>query len=170
MNSERLHLGGVERARYYLPTAICFYLATLCLVLTFTSTFLRTLQNAVAVTAAGLFGLLLSAGLGFVFWQAQRRDLSFTLLRTTADAPSNFAAVRAAALRAGWRILREDAPRRLDAQTPSAILDVGERVTVQFRDSDVLVASICDPSIGFSLVGRRKCAEHRELVRRTVDA
>jgi hypothetical protein len=31
-----------------------------------------------------------------------------------------------------------------------------------------LVASICDPSVGFSLVGRRRCAEHRALVRSAV--
>jgi hypothetical protein len=43
-------------------------------------------------------------------------------------------------------------------------LNDGERVTVEFRDSDVLVVSICDPSVGFSLAGRRHCAEHRALV------
>jgi hypothetical protein len=32
----------------------------------------------------------------------------------------------------------------------------------------VMVASICDPSVGFSLVGRRRCAEHRGLVRSAV--
>jgi hypothetical protein len=45
---------------------------------------------------------------------------------------------------------------------------VGERVAVRFRGSDVLVASICDPSVGFSLVGRRHCQEHRDIVRTAV--
>jgi hypothetical protein len=31
-----------------------------------------------------------------------------------------------------------------------------------------LIASICDPSIGFSLAGRRHCADHREFLRQVV--
>jgi hypothetical protein len=64
--------------------------------------------------------------------------------------------------------VREDAPWRLDAETSVSLLDAGERIAVRFRGSDVLVASICDPRVGFSLVGRRHCAEHRELVRQAV--
>jgi hypothetical protein len=30
------------------------------------------------------------------------------------------------------------------------------------------VACICDPDVGFSLVGRRRCQQHRELVRQAV--
>ena len=67
--------------------------------------------------------------------------------------------------RARWH---SDLRRTLLAQTSGALLDVGERVAVRFRDSDVLVASICDPSIGFSLAGRRHCADHREYVRQVV--
>jgi hypothetical protein len=168
MNAERMELVGVDRARYFVPTAICGSLAVLCVALILTSAFLASLQDAVAVSAAGVFGLLLSGGLGLIFWRAQRRDLQYLRVATSSDAPANFEAVRSAAQRAGWRILREDPARRLDAQTPLSLLDVGERVQVQFRDSEVLIASICDPSVGFSLVGRRHCAEHRELVRQAV--
>jgi len=163
-----MELVGVDRARYFVPTAVCIYLAGLCLVLIVTSAFLVSMQNAVAVTAAGVFGLLMTGGLGLIFWRAQRRDLQYMRVATTADAPSNFAAVQSAARRAGWRIVREEPARHLDAETSVSLLDGGERVAVEFRGSDVLVASICDPSIGFSLVGRRHCAEHREAVRQAV--
>jgi len=168
MNAERMQLTGVDRLRYFVPTAICLYLAALCAVLMVTSAFLVSRQNAVAVTVAGLYGLVLSGGLGLIFWYAQRRDLQFLRITTSSDAQSNFEAVRSAVDHAGWRILVEDPGRRLVAQTSGALLDVGERVVVQFRDSDVLVASICDPSIGFSLAGRRHCADHREFVRQMV--
>ncbi|MGA2708657.1 MAG: hypothetical protein ACLQJ0_27365 [Steroidobacteraceae bacterium] len=168
MNAERMQLTGVDRLRYFAPTAICIYLAALCAVLIVTSAFIVRLQNAVAVSVAGLFGLLLSSGLGLLFWRAQRRELQFLRVATTSDAQSNFESVRAAVDRAGWRILVQDPARRLDAQTSGALLDIGERVAVQFRDNEVLIASICDPSIGFSLAGRRHCADHREFVRRVV--
>jgi hypothetical protein len=163
-----MQLGGLDRARYFVPTVICAYLALICLVLIVTSAFLVSLQNAVAVTAAGIFGLSLTAGLGAVFWKAQRRDLQYTRFATRAGASQNFAAVRDAALRARWRIVREDAPRQFEAAASVSLLDAGERIAVRFDGSDVLVASICDPSVGFSLVGRRHCAEHRELVRQAV--
>ena len=168
MNAERMKLTGVDRLRYFVPTAICIYLAALCAVLIVTSAFMVSRQNAVAVTVAGLYGLLLSGGLGLIFWYAQRRDLQFLRITTSSDAQSNFEAVRSAVGRAGWRLLVQEPGRRLVAQTSGALLDVGERVAVQFHDSDVLVASICAPSIGFSLAGRRHCADHREFVRQSV--
>lgn len=168
MNTERLKLTGVDRLRYFVPTAICIYLAALCAVLIVTSVFIVSLQNAVAITVAGLFGLLLSSGLGLLFWRTQRRDLQFLRVATTSGAQSNFEAVRSAVDRAGWRILVEHPGRRLEAQTSGALLNVGERVAVQFRGSVVLIASICDPSIGFSLAGRRHCARHREFLREVV--
>lgn len=158
----------MDRLRYFVPTAICLYLAALCAVLIVTSAFLVSLQNAVAVTAAGLFGLLLSCGLGFFFWRAQRRDLEFVQVATSSDPQSNFETVRSAVLRAGWRILSEEPGRALDAQTAGALLDIGERVAIQFRGGQVFIASICDPSIGFSLAGRRHCAAHREFIRAAV--
>jgi hypothetical protein len=168
MTLKRMELAGLDRARYFVPTAICAYLAGMCVLLIITSAFLVTLQNAVAVTAAGAFGLLLTGGLGWVLWRAQRRDLLYTRFTTAAAAEVNFDAVRRAAEAAGWRIVRTDAPRRLDAETSVALLDAGERIEVRFEGSLVLVACICDPSVGFSLVGRRHCADHRERVRRAV--
>ncbi len=168
MTVERLQLTGADRARYFIPTTICIYLVVLCLLLIVTSAFLASRQNAVAVTAAGAFGLALSGGLGFLLWNAQRRDLQYTRLVTAADAASNFEAVKLAARHAGWRISYEVPAQRLEALAAASLLDTGERVVVQFRNSEVLVASICDPSVGFSLVGRRHCADHRELVRKAV--
>jgi hypothetical protein len=168
MSVERMKLTGLDRLRYFVPTAICLYLAAVCAVLIVTSAFIVSRQNAVAITVAGLYGLLLSGGLGLIFWLAQRRDLRFLRITTASDAESNFAAVRAAADRAGWRILGQDPGRRFVAQTSGPLLDVGERVVVQFCEGEVLVASICDPSIGFSLAGRRHCAGHREFVRQVV--
>ena len=168
MSAEHMRLSGMDRLRYFVPTAICIYLAALCAVLIITSAFLVSLQNAVAVTAAGLFGLLLSCGLGLLFWRAQRRDLEFLQVATSSDPQSNFETVRSAVLRAGWRILSEEPGRELDAQTAGALLDIGERVAIRFRGSQVFIASICDPSIGFSLAGRRHCAAHREFIRAAV--
>ncbi len=168
MNAERMQLTGGDRLRYFVPTAICIYLAAICALLIVTSAFLVSMQNAVAVTGAGLFGLVLSSGLGLVFWRAQRRDLQFLRVATDSDAQLNFEAVRTAVDRAGWRILVEEPGRRLEAQTAGMLLNVGERVAVQFRGHEVLIASICDPSIGFSLAGRRHCAGHREFLRKVV--
>jgi hypothetical protein len=163
-----MQLVGADRARYFAPTVICVYLSVLCIVLIVTSMFLGNKQDAVAVTAAGTFGLLLSGGLGLLFWRAQRHDLMYETISTPSDALSNFRWVLDAAQTAGWRILRQEPAQQIDALSCGSILDVGERIVVQFRGSDVLVASICDPSVGFSLVGRRHCNEHRELVRRAV--
>jgi hypothetical protein len=168
MHAERMELTRMDRLRYFVPTAICIYLAALCAVLIVTSAFIVSPQNAVAASVAGLFGLFMSGGLGLIFWRAQRRDLQFLRVTTASDARSNYEVVRSAVDRAGWRVLVEDPGRALLAQTSGAVLDVGERVAVRFRDSDVLVASICDPSIGFSLAGRRHCAGHREFVRQVV--
>lgn len=166
--TEHLELAPLDRVRYFAPTAICVYLAVICTVLIIVSAFLVTIQNAVAVTAAGIFGLTMTGGLGIVFWKAQRRDLQFTRVITDFDAASNFEAVLCAARHAGWRIVRQEAASRLDAASSTSLLDAGERITVLFRGGDVLVASICDPSIGFSLVGRRHCAAHRDLVLQAV--
>lgn len=163
-----MELRGLDRARYFLPTTICAYLAGVCVVLIVTSAFLVNLQDAIAVTIAGVFGLGLTAGLGAVFWRAQRRDLQFTRLVTASDASTNFVAVRAAAMRAGWGIVREEPSQCLTAVSAATALDAGERIEVRFRGNEVLVASICDPSVGFSLVGRQHCRLHQDLVRGAV--
>jgi len=168
MSGERMELAGFERLRYFAPTAICVYLAILCLALLVLSAFLGKMKDAVAVTAYGVYGLLLSGGLGLIFWRAQRRDLRFERIATETDETANFAAVRTAALEAGWSIRRELAPKRLEAQTAGGILAAGERVVILCHGREVLVASICDPTVGFTLSGRRSCREHRQMVRRVV--
>ncbi len=170
IKTERLELQGLDRARYFMPTAICAYLFALCGVLVITSAFLANPQNAVAVAAAGLFGLVLSGSLGWAFWRAQRRELQYTRVVTAADAAAGYAAVRMTMLAAGWRIVRDEPTCRLDAQASAVMLNEGERITVQFRDHEVWVASICDPRVGFSLAGRRHCTEHRERVLRALVA
>ncbi len=164
-----MQLGRLDRVRYFVPTVICAYLAVLCTVLMVTSAFLVSLQNAVAVTVAGLFGLVLSSGLGWFFWRSLRRDLLLTRVTTARSAPANQDLVRAAALAAGWTLLRDEPGKRLDAQTSVMLLSVGERVEVHFIGGDVLIGSVCDPSVGFSLVGRQHCEAHRTLIRRALD-
>jgi hypothetical protein len=126
------------------------------------------MQDAPAVTAAGLFGLVMSGLLGLAFFYSQRRELQYDRIVTSNDARANFQAVRAALLDVQWRVTSELSDRQLDAQTSDSRFTVGERVQIRFAGSDVLVASICDPSVGFSLVGRRRCAENRGLVRNAV--
>jgi len=170
MAAQRMELVGIERFRYFVPTTICAYLAGICLLLIITSAFLAPGPGALAVTAAGIFGLALTGGLGAAFWHAQRRDLEYTRLVTTADAAANFAAVRTAAESAGWRIVCAEPGLRLVAQASASVFAAGERVAVRFRQTEVWVACICDPSVGFSLVGRRHCVLHRDLLRRAVAA
>ena len=106
MNAERLKLTGVDRLRYFAPTAICIYLAVLCVVLIITSAFIVSLQNAVAITVAGLFGLLLSSGLGLLLAHPEAGfavPTSCHHIRRSIE----LRAVRSAVNRAGWRILVE---------------------------------------------------------------
>jgi len=163
-----MELAGFERLRYFAPTAMCVYLAVICLALLVTSLFLGKLKIAPAVTASGIYGLMVSGGLALAFWSAQRRDLRFEHIATETGEAVNFAAARAAALGAGWSIRHEVAPRLIEAQTAGGILAVGERVVVQCRGYEVLVASICDPTVGFTLSGRRSCRAHRAMIRRVV--
>jgi hypothetical protein len=168
MMMQRMELKGAEKAKYFSATIICVYLATLCAALIVTSAVFSTMQDATAVTAAGLFGLVMSGLLGLAFFCSQRRELRYDRIVTSNDADTNFRAVRASILDAQWRVTSELPDRQLDAQTADSRFTVGERVQIRFVGSNVLVASICDPSVGFSLVGRRRCAEHRDFVRSVV--
>jgi hypothetical protein len=168
MQPERLQLAGIERAKYFAPVAICGYLAALCLALIVTSPFLVNMHDAIAITAAGVFGLLASAGLGAIFLRSQLRELRYMVVPTLSDPIANFEAVGRLAQSSGWQVTSEEPGRRLQARTSGSILSEGEIVAVQFRQHDVLVASICDPGVGFSLVGRSRCIQNRELVRLAV--
>jgi len=170
MHAERLQLAGFERAKYFAPVAICGYLAGLCAALIVTSAFLENMRDAIAITAAGVFGLLVSGGLGAAILRVQLRELRYTVVPTQSDALANFETVGRLAQSSGWHITAKEPGRRLIARTSGSILSEGELVAVQFRKHDVLVASICDPGVGFSLVGRRRCTQNRELVRLAVSA
>lgn len=167
---ERLRLAGLERAKYFAPVAICAYLAALCLALIITSAFLDNIRDAIAITAAGIFGLVVSSALGGAILGVQLRELRYTVVHTEADPLVNFEAVARLVRTSGWHITSEIPAKSLEARTSGSILTEGEIVAVQFRQRDVLVASICDPGVGFSLVGHRRSKENREAVRLAVSA
>jgi hypothetical protein len=150
------------------PTLICCYLALMCLALLLTSWFLPRDQNGWALTAIAIYGLLFSGAMAWLFWHAQRRELRFYPVPTETFADTYFDRVQVAMLEAGWEIREQQTGERLEAQTAGTFLLRGERISVAFVGYEVLVASICDPSVGFSLAGRRKCQAHREMVRRVV--
>src|SRR5215469_5366923 len=89
---ERLKLGGVERAKYFAPVAICAYLAVLCVALIITSAFLSNIRDAIAITAAGIFGLVVCGALGAAILHTQLGELRYTVVHTTADSFANFEA------------------------------------------------------------------------------
>lgn len=165
---ERLKLAGTERVKYFAPVAICAYLAGLCVALIITSAFIDNMRDAIAITAAGLFGLLASGALGTAILRMQLRELSYQVVRTQSDAETNFDVVVQLAQSSGWRLTSRVPGRCLEARTSGSILTEGEIVAVKFRQNEVLVACICDPGVGFSLVGRRRCVQNRDLVRRAV--
>src|SRR5581483_4494743 len=86
---ERLQLAGLERAKYFAPVAICGYLAALCLALIVTSAFLDNIRDAIAITAAGIFGLLVSGGLGAAILRVQLRELRYVTVGTQAEPLAN---------------------------------------------------------------------------------
>jgi hypothetical protein len=164
MRRERLQLVGGDWARYFAPVAICGYVGAICLALIITSVFLPDRYQGVAISAAGVFGLLMSCGLGALLLFTQLRDLRFVAVQTHSAAHEQYQRVMALAQQQGWRITREQPDQRLEVRTAGSMLDAGELIVVQFRSDEVLVACICDPSIGFSLVGQRRCRQNRELV------
>ena len=107
---------------------------------------------------------------GLVDMRVQLRELRYVVVPTHADPEENFQAVGRLAETSGWHVTANDPGRCLEARTPGSMLSEGEIVAVRFRQHDVLVASICDPGVGFSLVGRRRCTQNREAVRLAVSA
>lgn len=162
-----LKLQGLDRAKYFAPVVFFGFLAALCLALITVSMFLVTLRDALAITAAGLFGLVSTGGAGALILRLQLRWLRYSSVPICTDRETAYGAVRRLAADAGWTIVRQSAAH-LEARTPGNLFVEGERVCVEFRDHEVLVASICDPNVGFSLVGHRRCLQHCEQVRRAV--
>jgi hypothetical protein len=164
MRRERLQLVGGDWARYFAPVAICVYVAAICAAMIVTSAFLDNRHESLAISAAGLFGLVMSCALGAALLFTQLRELRYICVHTHSDVRSQYQRVLALAQDQGWRITGDQVGQRLEARTTGSVLDAGELVVVQFRPDEVLVASICDPSIGFSLVGQRRCQQNRDLV------
>ena len=171
MAAERLHLAGFERMKYFAPVAICAYLAALCVALIITSAFLDNIRDAIAITAAGVFRAAAFRWLGRGNSGGCRLlELRYVVVPARGSAEENFAAVLRMAESSEWKVTVKVPGRCLEARTCGSMLSEGEYVVVRFRQSDVLVACITDPSVGFSLVGRRRCIQHRELVRQAVTA
>jgi hypothetical protein len=164
MRVERLQLQGSDWARYFAPVAFCVYLAAICIALIITSAFLHNLRETLAVSAAAAFGLLLSAALGAGVLGMQLHELRYLPIATASDAGVNFERVLLLARELGWQLINDQPGQRLEFRTADSMLQEGERVAVQFRERQVLVACICDPGVGFSLVGRRRCQHNREQV------
>jgi hypothetical protein len=164
-----LRLHGIDWARYFAPVLFFGFLASLCLGLIAVSAFLVTIRDPMMVAAAGLFGLLATGAAGAVVLRLQMRWLRYTSIPISCDPETALAALRRLATEAGWRITRQTAGG-LEARTPGTMFAEGERVFVEIRDQQVLVASICDPDVGFSLVGHQRCQQHCERVRQAVQA
>jgi hypothetical protein len=162
-----LKLQGIDRARYFAPVVFFGFLAALCLALITVSVFLVTMRDALAITAAGLFGMVSTGAAGALILRLQLRWLRYTSIPLSTDRATAFAAVRRLAADAGWTITRQ-ALSGLEARTPGTLFTEGERISVEIREHELLVASICDPNVGFSLVGHRRCMDHCERVRRAV--
>jgi hypothetical protein len=164
----RLELPGALGVRYFAPVAFCGYLGLLCLGTVATAAFLADRREAAAMAATGVFGLLLSVGLGAAILAVQLRELRYLVVPTAGLAQEHFLRVQDLAEQLGWHVTRAVAGQLLEARTPDAMLEQGEIVAVKFRAHEVLVASICDPEVGFSLLGRSRCRRNRELVRSVV--
>lgn len=65
---------------------------------------------------------------------------------------------------AGWETTASVPGERREARVTGAMMLAGERIAVRFAGTRLWVASICDPGVGFSLPGRRRCERHRALV------
>jgi hypothetical protein len=162
-----LELQGADRVRYFAPVVFFGFLAALCVALITITPFLVAFHDAIALAAAGIFGLLATAGVGVVILRLQLRWLRYTSVPISIEADTALEAVRRLAIDAGWKITRQ-AAGCLEAETPGTMFIEGERVSVRIREQQLLVASICDPQVGFSLTGHARCLQHCERVRQVV--
>jgi hypothetical protein len=168
MSHATLQLHGRDRIRYFAPVGFCAFLGLLCLALAATSIFLRTMSDAIVITVTGLLGLVACAIAGWILLHLQMRWLRYTAVPLSISQQAAWEAIHNLAQEAGWRI-KDGAPgQALMAYTPGTMFDEGERIAVEFRPREVLVASICDPSVGFSLIGNTKCRQHCERIRRAL--
>jgi hypothetical protein len=164
MRHERLQLAGSDWARYFAPVAICGYVGAICIALIITASFLPNRYQGLAISFAGFFGLVMCCALGALLLFTQLRELRFVAVHAAATQHDRFELVRNLAQAQGWRVVSERPDQCLEARTAGSVLDAGELIVVQFRGDATLVACICDPSVGFSLVGQRRCQQNRKLV------
>jgi len=167
---DRLQLPKMDRLIYFAPALFFAWLAALCTALILTSIFLVKVRNPEAIAGAGIFGLLVTAGLGALLLRAQLNDLRYVRFATRFDAQTNYGAVLKIFRGARWTITSNVPGQLIDARVSDSLLSRGEWVAVRFRGREVWIASICDPRIGFSLVARRRCRHYKELVKSAVCA
>jgi len=168
MNQQTLRLHGTDRVRYFAPVGLCVFLGLLCLGLACVSVLLTNIQQAAAITVTGLLGLLACGAVGGLLLKLQMRWLRYDHVPLRSSPEAAWDAVHHLALSAGWRIASESPGRTLRALTPGSMFEEGERMAVEFGPDEVLVASICDPAVGFTLTGQERCRRHCEQVRRAV--
>jgi len=163
-----LKLAGRAWLRHYGPAALAGYIALICLAVVITALFLHDREKELTVVAAGLFGLVSSTTLAAALWIGQHRQLRYHRIVTGHDVHTNRQRVRAVALAQQWHLTWEDPVTQHWASASGAGLHRGEIVAVRFRDGEVAIASFCDPAVGFSLVGRRRCLQHRALLQQAL--
>jgi hypothetical protein len=168
MSHAMLQLHGRERIRYFAPVGFCAFLGVLCLALAATSIFVRTIGDAILITVTGLLGVIACALAGWALLHLQLRWLRYTSVPLNVSPQAAWEAIHTLAQQAGWRISRSAPGQTLMAHTQGTMFDEGERIAVEFRPHEVLIASICDPSVGFSLIGNAKCRQHCERIRRAL--
>ena len=170
MTEATLQLHGSDRVRYFAPVAFCAFLGLLCLGLALVAAAVPNLRDPLAVTVTALLGLLGCGGAGFLLLRLQLHWLRYTRVPIRSSPQVAWDAVHRAAVEAGWRIASESPGQTLRALTPGSMFHEGERVAVEFGTHEILVASICDPAVGFSLTGHERCRQHTERVRQAVQA
>jgi len=68
---DRLQLPRMDRLIYFAPALFFAWLAALCTALILTSIFLVKVRNPEAIAGAGIFGLLVTVGLGCLLYTSR---------------------------------------------------------------------------------------------------
>lgn len=168
MSQATLQLHGSDRVRYFAPVVLCAFLALLCLATGGVSVLLPNMQQAIAITVTALIGVILCAAAGGLLLRLQLRWLRYSHVPIHSSPEAAWHAVHDLVLQAGWKIAQESPGHSLQAVTPGTMFEEGERVAVEFRADEVLIASICDPAVGFTLTGQERCRQHCEQIRQAV--
>jgi len=157
-------LRGSDRLRYFGPSLFVGYLTVLCAALTLISAAFTTLPDPAAIIATGIMGTALTGGLTLLVFKVQRRDLRYRTMTTRRNAEANYATVYATVTTAGWIIVRSHPGQSIEVEVSGTFLSRGEMISCVFQGQNVKLAAICDPQVGFSLAGRRRCREHLQRI------